>query len=148
MNVLSMHFSFEYAVLLDNPIRVNEYNEPEYSLLQIHDTRRVLEVHFQSWYALLWRCCQNLKRRPFWSKTTLKYWMMVERYPNMKKEVDGSISWLWILLSTWQKLARWPIASCALVLACPPSVPKRERRETFPSWSWGWVKPSQRWGSF
>ena len=26
-----------------------------------------------------------------WSKTTLNYWMMVERYPNLKEEVGGSI---------------------------------------------------------
>ena len=26
-----------------------------------------------------------------WSKATLNYWMMVERYPNLKEEVGGSI---------------------------------------------------------
>ena len=26
-----------------------------------------------------------------WSKTTLNYWMMVERSPNLKEEVGGSI---------------------------------------------------------
>ena len=28
---------------------------------------------------------------PIWSTMTLNYWMMVERYPNLKKEVCGSI---------------------------------------------------------
>ena len=33
--------------------------------------------------------------------------------------------WMWSLLSTWQKeLARWSLASCALALACRPSVSK------------------------
>ena len=26
-----------------------------------------------------------------WSETTLNYWMTVERYPNLKEEVGGSI---------------------------------------------------------
>ena len=26
-----------------------------------------------------------------WSKTTLHYWMMAERYPSLKEEVGGSI---------------------------------------------------------
>ena len=26
-----------------------------------------------------------------WSETTLNYWMMVARYPNLKEEVGGSI---------------------------------------------------------
>ena len=26
-----------------------------------------------------------------WSETTLNYWMIVERYPNLKEEVGGSI---------------------------------------------------------
>ena len=26
-----------------------------------------------------------------WSKMILDYWMVVERYPNLKEEVDGSI---------------------------------------------------------
>ena len=29
-----------------------------------------------------------------WSETTLNYHMMVERYPNLKEEVGGSIPWL------------------------------------------------------
>ncbi len=32
-----------------------------------------------------------LKRDGFTSKTTLNYWMMVERYPNLKEEVGGLI---------------------------------------------------------
>jgi hypothetical protein len=51
--------------------------------------------------------------------------MMVESYPNLKEEVGGSIPRLWNLLSTWRKTClRWSIASCALTLACWPSVSK------------------------
>ena len=37
---------------------------------------------------------QNLSadnQRDLWSETTLHYWMMVDGYPNLKEEVDGSI---------------------------------------------------------
>ena len=36
------------------------------------------------------------------SKTTLNYWMMMERFPNFKEEVGGFNSQFWNFLSTWQ----------------------------------------------
>jgi hypothetical protein len=44
--------------------------------------------------------------------------MMVERYPNLKEEVDGSIPSYEISSLPDGKLARWSIASCALAFAC------------------------------
>jgi len=41
-------------------------------------------MHFTSSHVLL----QKLYR---WSEMTLNYWMIVERYPNLKDEVGGSI---------------------------------------------------------
>ena len=38
-----------------------------------------------------------------WSETTLKYRMMVERYPNLKEEVGSSNPGCENLLSTWRK---------------------------------------------
>ena len=32
-----------------------------------------------------------LEREITWSKVTLNYWMMVERHPNLKEEIGGSI---------------------------------------------------------
>jgi hypothetical protein len=65
-----------------------------------------------------------------WSETTLNYRMMVERYPNIKEEVDGSIPACEISSLLDEKLAKWSTASCALALACWPSVSKKkERRE-------------------
>ena len=37
------------------------------------------------------RCMEFYSTSLNWSKTTLNYWMMVERYPNPKEEVGGSI---------------------------------------------------------
>jgi hypothetical protein len=48
--------------------------------------------------------------------------MMVERYPNPKEEVGGSIRGFEISSLHDEKLAMWSIASCALALACRPSV--------------------------
>ena len=64
------------------------------------------------------------KWRAFWSETTLNYWMMVERYPNLKKEVGDSIPGCEISSLPDRKLARWSTASCALALASRPSVLK------------------------
>ena len=47
------------------------------------------------------------------SETTLKYWMMVERYPNLKEEVGGSIPGCEISSLLNRKLAMWSTASCA-----------------------------------
>jgi hypothetical protein len=51
------------------------------------------------------------------SKMTLKYQMMVERYPNLKEEVGGLIPDYEISSLLEGKLARWSTASCALALA-------------------------------
>ena len=45
------------------------------------------------WIATNWACDQIVqvsKARDNWSETTTNYWMMVERYPNLKEEVGGS----------------------------------------------------------
>ena len=52
------------------------------------------------------------------SEMTLNDWMMVESYPNLKEEVDGSIPSCEISFLLDGKLARWSIASCALAMAC------------------------------
>ena len=52
----------------------------------------------------------------------LNYWMMVERYPNLKEEVGGSFPGYEISSLLDRQLATWSIASCALVLACRPSI--------------------------
>jgi hypothetical protein len=49
---------------------------------------------------------------------------MVERYPNLKKEVGGSIPDCEISSLLDRKLARWSTASCALTPARQPSVSK------------------------
>ena len=56
---------------------------------------------------------------------TLNYWMMMERCPNLKEEVGGSISSSEISSILDRKLVRWSTASCALALACRPSVSKK-----------------------
>ena len=60
--------------------------------------------------------------------------MMVERYPNPKEEVGGSIPGHEISSLLDIKLARWSIASCALAPARRPSIlnfkKKRRRRAT------------------
>jgi hypothetical protein len=62
---------------------------------------------------------------------TLNYWMMVERYPNPKKEVGGLISGCEISSLLDRKHARWSTASFALTLACRQSVSKKkEKKET------------------
>jgi hypothetical protein len=58
---------------------------------------------------------------------TLNYWMMVERYPNLKEEVGGSIPGREISSPLDKKLARWSIASCALALTCQPFLSQKKR---------------------
>jgi hypothetical protein len=58
---------------------------------------------------------------------TLNYRMMVERYPNLKEEVGGSIQFPAMksplyLTEKGGKLAIWLTASCALALAYRSSV--------------------------
>jgi hypothetical protein len=43
----------------------------------------------------------------------LNYWMMVERYPNLKEEVGGSNPGCEISSLPDIKLVRWSTASCA-----------------------------------
>ena len=66
----------------------------------------------------IWQC----KSLHCWSKMALNYWMMVERYPNLKEEVGGSFPGSEISSLLDRQLATWSIASCALVLACRPSI--------------------------
>ena len=55
---------------------------------------------------------------------------MVARYPNLKEEVGGSIPGCEISSLLDKKMARWSTASCALGLACQPSVLKsKEEKE-------------------
>ena len=64
---------------------------------------------------------------------TLNYWMMVERYPNLKKEVGGTIPDCEIFsLLDKKKLARWSTTSCALVLACRSSVSNKQTNKPTP----------------
>ena len=48
-------------------------------------------------------------------KTILNYWMMVERYPNLKEDVAGSIPGSETFSLLHKKLVRW---STALVVFC------------------------------
>jgi hypothetical protein len=52
------------------------------------------------------------------------YWMMVERYPNLKEEF-GSIPECEISSLLDRILAKWSIVFCALALACWPSFLKK-----------------------
>ena len=56
---------------------------------------------------------------------TLNYWMMVERYPDLKEEVGGLIPGREISSLLDKKIVRWSTASYALVLACQPFVSKK-----------------------
>jgi hypothetical protein len=57
---------------------------------------------------------------------TLNHQMTVERYPNLKEEVGGSIPNCEFSFLPDGKLAKWSSASCALALASWPSVSKKE----------------------
>ena len=56
---------------------------------------------------------------------TLTYWMVLERYPDLKEEVGGSIPGCEMFYPLDRKLARWSIASYALALACRHYVYKK-----------------------
>ena len=47
-----------------------------------------------------------------WFETTLNYWMMVERYPNLKEEDDGSVPGCEISSLLDRKLAMWSTFLC------------------------------------
>jgi hypothetical protein len=55
--------------------------------------------------------------------------MMVERYPNLKEEIGGSIHGCEISSLLDKLLPMWSNVSCALALACRPSVSKKKRKE-------------------
>ena len=66
-----------------------------------------------------------------WYETTLNYWMMVERYPNLKEEVGQFNSQLWHLLSTWHKIGH--VVKCLLcygVGLSPFCLKKKEEPKT------------------
>ena len=65
----------------------------------------------------------------YWSEMTLIYWMMVERYPSLKEEVGSSNPDCEISSLLDEKLVRWSTASCALTLACRPSVSKKKGKK-------------------
>jgi hypothetical protein len=62
---------------------------------------------------------------------TLNYWMIVERYPNLKEEAVQFPTMKSPLYSKKKKktLAIWSTASCALTLACRLSISKKKRKE-------------------
>ena len=64
-----------------------------------------------------------------WFETTLNYWMLVERYPNLKEEVGGSIPGCEISSLLDKKLVRWSIVSCALAAVRLPIKKKKEKRK-------------------
>jgi hypothetical protein len=55
--------------------------------------------------------------------------MMVEKYPNLKEEVGSSIPDYEISSLLDIKLVRWSTASCALTLACKPSLSKTKHNK-------------------
>ena len=66
--------------------------------------------------------CIGLKTLIRRSETTQYYWMLVERYSNMKEAIGGSIPGCQISSLLDKILARWSTTSCALALACRPSM--------------------------
>jgi hypothetical protein len=59
---------------------------------------------------------------------TLNYWMIVERYPNLKEEAVQFPTMKSPLYST-KKNTCYMVASCALTLACRLSISKKKRKE-------------------
>ena len=64
----------------------------------------------------------------------------MERYPNLKEEVDSSIPSCEISSLLDKKLARWSTASCALALACWPLVSKSLKIKKKVRWEGGLIK--------
>ena len=72
----------------------------------------------------------NMKVGVTLSEMTPNYWMMVERYPNLKEEVGGSNSdYEFSSLLDGKKIDKWSTASCALALACRASVSKSKEKK-------------------
>ena len=63
------------------------------------------------------------------SEMTLNYWMMVERYPNLKDEVGGLNPGCEISSLLDKKLAMSSTAFCVLVLTRRPSVSKKKKKK-------------------
>ena len=83
-------------------------------MLKVYANECILFSHIK-----IFICFQTLKG------TILNYRMMMERYPNLKEGVGGSIPDCEISSLPNEKLVRWSTTSCALVLACRPSVSKK-----------------------
>ena len=65
---------------------------------------------------------------------TPNYWMMEERYPNLKEEVGGLIPRCEISSLLDIILARWSIDSFALALACWAYVSRKKPKKKHQSW--------------
>ena len=63
------------------------------------------------------------------SEMTLNYRMMVGKYPNLKEEVDSSISGCEISSPPDGKLAGWSPTSCALAMAYRPSISTKKKKK-------------------
>ena len=59
---------------------------------------------------------------------TLNYWMMLERSPKLKEEVGGAITSCDNSSQLDENLAKWS-TSCALAMACWPSISKTKKEE-------------------
>jgi hypothetical protein len=64
-----------------------------------------------------------------WPETTLNYRIMMERYPDLKKEVSGSIPGCEMSSLPNGKLAKWSSASCVLALTCRHSLSKKKEKK-------------------
>ena len=60
---------------------------------------------------------------------TLNYWMMVERYPNLKEELGGSILGCEISSLLDRRIVMWSTTSRALALACRPAASKNKNKK-------------------
>ena len=69
--------------------------------------------------------CNSLTIPPR-SETTLNYWMMVERYPNLKEEVGNLFLGCEISSLLDINHVRWSTASCAFALAYRCLLPRKE----------------------
>ena len=68
------------------------------------------------------------KSNRLWSKTTLNYCTMVERYPSLKEGVGGANIGCEVSCLLDIKLARWSTVACALTSTHRPSVSKKRKK--------------------
>ena len=59
---------------------------------------------------------------------------MVEENPKLKEEIGGSIPGCEISFLLDKNLVKWLTTSCALALACPPSVSKKQKTRYSNAW--------------